>query len=174
MSPIRQGRVPASNEYWLLNLDAIESGTGQVTEYLYVHENELCSSIVQFDTENVLYSKLRPYLNKVVVSAQPGFATSELVPLKPNQEYVTREYLAYCLRSPKFVAHINGRTSGAKMPRARIADILAFDMPCPPLEQQNQVVNTLNAIVNLIDSYSALLKNYNNLAKPRFKWEVAA
>ena len=58
---------------WLLNLDMVEQQTGRVVEYNFVGEDGLNGSITQFDTENVLYSKLRPNLNKVVLPERNGF-----------------------------------------------------------------------------------------------------
>ena len=68
---------------WLLNLDMVESHTGEIINYTYVQKSSIGSSICSFNEEYILYSKLRPYLNKVVIPDKKGFATSELVPLKP-------------------------------------------------------------------------------------------
>ena len=90
-------------DVWLLNLDMIESQTGKIIDYLYVTKDEVGNSTCTFDTSNVLYSKLRPYLNKVVIPDRCGYATSELVPLQPVPSKLNREYLAYMLRSDEFV-----------------------------------------------------------------------
>ena len=75
---------------WLLNLDMVEQQTGRVVEYNFVGEDDLNGSITQFDTENVLYSKLRPNLNKVVLPERDGFCTSELLPLRPDARKLDR------------------------------------------------------------------------------------
>ena len=80
IAPIKQGVVLAEDKYWLLNLDMVESNTGKIIDYLYVPKEEIGASTVTFDTDNVLYSKLRPYLNKVVLPDRPGYATSEMLP----------------------------------------------------------------------------------------------
>ena len=92
---------------WLLNLDMVESQTGRILDYLIVSKSEIGNSTCAFDTSNVLYSKLRPYLNKVVIPDRCGFATSELVPLQPVKEKINREYLAFMLRSDEFVNTIS-------------------------------------------------------------------
>ena len=74
----------ASHQIWLLNLDMVEQQTGNIISYNYVENDDLNGSIIQFDTDNVLYSKLRPNLNKVVILKSSGFATSEMLPLKPD------------------------------------------------------------------------------------------
>lgn len=81
---IVQGDVPKANEYLLLNLDMVESNTGKVIDYVYCDESEIGNSTVWFDTRNVLYSKLRPYLNKVAIPEKAGYATSEMLPMRPN------------------------------------------------------------------------------------------
>ena len=123
---------------WLLNLDMVEAQTGRILDYLYVNEEEVGNSTCTFDTTNVLYSKLRPYLNKVVIPDRCGYATSELIPLKPNSMKLERAYLAFMLRSDEFVNMINEKVAGAKMPRVSMSDFREFDVPVPPMELQKQ------------------------------------
>ena len=123
---------------WLLNLDMVEAQTGRILDYLYVNEEEVGNSTCTFDTTNVLYSKLRPYLNKVVIPDRCGYATSELIPLKPNSMKLERTYLAFMLRSDEFVNMINEKVAGAKMPRVSMSDFREFDVPVPPMELQKR------------------------------------
>ena len=123
---------------WLLNLDMVEAQTGRIIDYLYVSEEEVGNSTCTFDTSNVLYSKLRPYLNKVVIPDRCGYATSEMIPLKPNPSKLERTYLAFMLRSDEFVNMINEKVAGAKMPRVSMGDFRGFDVPVPPIELQKQ------------------------------------
>lgn len=123
---------------WLLNLDMVEAQTGRIIDYLYVSEREVGNSTCSFDTSNVLYSKLRPYLNKVVIPDRCGYATSEMIPLKPNPMKLERTYLAFMLRSDEFVNMINEKVAGAKMPRVSMGDFREFDVPVPPIELQKQ------------------------------------
>ena len=88
------------DKFWLLNLDMVEQKTGNIIDYNYVGKDALNGSIIQFDTGCVLYSKLRPNLNKVVIPSQDGFATSEMLPLRPNTKMLAREYLTAFLRQP--------------------------------------------------------------------------
>ncbi len=67
---------------WGLNLDQIESGTGKILEKNMTTLSELGPSTYPFAAGTVLYSKLRPYLNKVIVAEDDGYATTELVPLR--------------------------------------------------------------------------------------------
>ena len=153
---------------WLLNLDAVEQQTGKVLEYNYVTESALDGSIVGFDTNNVLYSKLRPNLNKVVVPQFEGYATSEMLPLYPDTSKITREYLAFYLRSPAFVQWAISKTAGAKMPRLGTKELLSKDIPLPTLGEQNDIVMLFDRINALISLQKKQLQKLDDLAKSRF------
>lgn len=165
---MKQGIVPDSDQYWLLNLDAVESNTGNVLEYVYVDYSQIGASTVSFNQQNVLYSKLRPYLNKVVLPDRAGYATSEMLPLMPDEKVITREYLTFFLRSPHFVEYINGKTSGAKMPRANIADLKAVEIECPPINEQTRIVSKINSILTIIAYRKNELLRLDELIKARF------
>ena len=80
-------------KYWLLNLEEIEADSGRIILKKRIKYEDLPSSISYFDKNWILYSKLRPYLNKVVLSDEEGFCTSELIALRPNLEYLTDVFL---------------------------------------------------------------------------------
>ena len=136
-------------DIWLLNLDMVEAQTGRIIDYLFVNEDEIGSSTCTFDTSNVLYSKLRPYLNKVVLPDRCGYATSELIPLQPDSTKINREYLAFMLRSDEFVNMINEKVAGAKMPRVSMGDFRKFDVPIPPLDLQMQFTDFVHQVDKL-------------------------
>ena len=161
---------------WLLNLDMVESNTGNIIEYNYVNIEELGNSTCTFDTTNVLYSKLRPYLNKVVIPNEKGYATSEMIPLQPIKGILNRQYLTYMLRNKSFVDYISEKVSGAKMPRVIMNDFRNFDVPIPPIELQNQFVDFVNQIDKLKSEMETSLKeledNFNSLMQKAFKGEL--
>ena len=135
-----------NNKYWLLNLDLIESNTGTILDKYYADKKEIGNSTITFSENNVLYSKLRPYLNKVVLPDGNGYATSELIPFLPLEK-INKYYLAYALRSDSFVTLVNSKAGGAKMPRASMDFIRSFPLPVPPLSLQNEFAE----FVKLID-----------------------
>ena len=156
------------DKIWLLNLDMVEQQTGKIISYYYVNKNELNGSITQFDTENILYSKLRPNLNKVVVPDRNGFSTSELLPLKPNSKILCREYLALYLRSDSFVSWAISKTAGAKMPRLGTKALLDKEIPLPPLDEQRRIAATLDKVTDLISKRRQQLDKLDELVKARF------
>ena len=146
VAPICQYDGSFEESVWLLNLDMVESQTGRIINYNIVSKDEIGGSVCTFDENNVLYSKLRPYLNKVVIPDGKGYATSELVPLRPDPKIINRIYLAYLLRSNEFVEMIKEKVAGAKMPRVSMSDFREFNVPVPPLELQNQFASFVKEI----------------------------
>ena len=137
VAPTNSPKIKNNETVWLLNLDMIESQSGKVIDKLIVSKDKINASTCAFDENNVLYSKLRPYLNKVVLPDQVGYCTTELVPLKPGEE-LTREFLATLLRSDAFVSYINEKTAGAKMPRVSMNIFRQFECVIPPIALQQQ------------------------------------
>ena len=129
-----------SGSVWLLNLDMIESHSGQIIEKVYEDDSKMLS-VAPFDTGNVLYSKLRPYLNKVVVPDESGYATTELVPLRPNSEKLNRVFLSHLLRGDNFVNYANSIATGTKMPRMPLGDLRKFKCILPPMDMQLHFVD---------------------------------
>jgi len=140
VAPEQPSKKQMPGKVWLLNLDMIESNTGKVIEKVYeISDNTL--SVQPFDEDNVLFSKLRPYLNKVVVPDEYGLATTELVPLRPNQEVLNKVFLSYLLRSQQFVTFANKISGGTKMPRMPLAELRNFKCILPPMSEQLKFVS---------------------------------
>ncbi len=137
VAPSSAGLGDNSETVWLLNLDMVEAQTGRILDYLYVEKAQVGASTCAFDEGNVLYSKLRPYLNKVVVPTKKGYCTTELVPLRPNEK-LNRQFFAYLLQSEAFVSFINEKVAGAKMPRVSMSVFRDFECILPPIVLQNE------------------------------------
>lgn len=139
-------RICASDvrTYWLLNLDQIEAGTGRVLCKERVQEDRIGSSTHAFEAGTVLYSKLRPYLNKVVVADEAGYATTELVPIRCRPDIADPQYLAHFLRSPTFVSFASETVAGAKMPRMVMGAFWAYELPLPSLTEQRRIAAILD------------------------------
>jgi type I restriction enzyme S subunit len=159
---------PSGNDNWLLNLDAVQSNSGQVLFKKRVSKDELGGSVMAFTKDYVLYSKLRPYLNKVVLPDEDGFGTTELIPLLPDKTVLTREYLAYFLRSDPIVAKLSDSVSGTKMPRVSMNKFWEIRVPLPPIEIQKRFAE----FVNLVEKTKVLaykeISLVDELIKSRF------
>lgn len=170
VAPISQykGTIRPKNEkYWLLNLDMIESNSGKILDKVYVQKEEIGSSTITFNKNNVLWSKLRPYLNKVVMPMGEGYATSELIPLRPSKT-IDRTFLAYLLRSNWFVKQMNTSAEGARMPRASMKTFRELFIQYPALPEQQAIVLELDTLQSLITQYREQLNDYDKLAQSIF------
>ena len=154
--------------FWLLNLDMVEQQTGNIIEYNYVNKNQLNGSIIQFDSDTLLYSKLRPNLNKVVLPLKDGFATSEMLPIKVDSTQLSKEYLAFYLRSDSFVTWAVSKTAGAKMPRLGTKELLSKYIPLPTLAEQQRISQQFSKLDALISLRKQQLSKLDELVKSRF------
>ena len=149
VAPAKGDPVPDKGTVWSLGLDAVEAGTGMILRKDIAKADSLKSSNIGFSARHVLYSKLRPYLNKVVLPEEIGVCTTELLPLLPNQSELNRVYLCYLLRSDSFVSFISGHTNGAKMPRADMNTLNSFGVSIPPLALQQEFADFVSQVDKL-------------------------
>lgn len=153
---------------WLLNLDQIESNTGKVLNYEEVPFQGIGSSTIYFQKGTVLYSKLRPYLNKVVIADRNGFATSELVPIVCNEELIYPKYLAYFLRSESFLKFASNVVAGAKMPRMVMSEFWNYEIPLPPLSEQKRIAKILDKADELRQKRQQSIEKLDELLQATF------
>lgn len=159
-----------NGKYWLLNLDQIESNSGKILDFKFFNLEEIGNSTIIFDTKNVLYSKLRPYLNKVVIPQRTGYCSTELVPFRPLKGVINREYLAYSLRCPEFVKYINEKTGGAKMPRVKMDYLRNLMYPIPPFLLQQQFASQIEAIESMKRELEAQIADAQTLLDSRMDY----
>jgi len=116
---------------WVLDLEDIDGGAGKVVAMATFAERRSLSTKASFQKGDVLYGKLRPYLNKVVIADRPGFCTTEIIPLRPHKN-VAAGYLQLFLRSPHFLRYAAAKNYGMKMPRLGTQDLESAAFPLPP------------------------------------------
>ncbi len=126
-----------------VGLEHIESNSGRFIGSL--EPQEVKSSTFYFNQQHVLYGRLRPYLNKVMLPDFEGHCSTEIFPIKPNKQ-VAREFLFYWLIAGSTVKKIDATWTGARMPRANMNQVLEFDIAFPPLQAQQTIVCQLDAL----------------------------
>lgn len=140
VAPEYTPQIPEEEKYWWLNLDMIESNTGWLIEKVMAKPDEIGNSTSTFDNTMVLYSKLRPYLNKVIVPESYGYATTELVGMKPDEEILDKYFLFNLLRGDDFLRYANGLSAGGQMPRMPMKELRNFECILPPMDMQKRFV----------------------------------
>ena len=89
---------------WMLDLEDIEKDTSIVLQKIRKAERNSSSTKHLFHKDQVLYSKLRPYLNKVVLADEDGYCTSEILPLEFERN-ILPQYARYYLMAPAVKYH---------------------------------------------------------------------
>ncbi|MEX0812613.1 MAG: restriction endonuclease subunit S [Chitinophagales bacterium] len=126
-----------------VGLEHIESNSGKFLGSL--EPQEVKSSTFHFDEHHVLYGRLRPYLNKVLLPDFEGHCSTEIFPIKVQKE-ILREFLFYWLIASSTVKKINATWTGARMPRANMNQVLEFDFAFPSLKEQQTIVRQLDTL----------------------------
>lgn len=131
---------------WILDLEDIEKDSGKIITKKRMSEVKVKSDKHKFYRGNVLYSKLRPYLNKVIVADEDGFCTSEILAFDFSP--ILSEYVQAYLMSPFFVDYAMSGAYGVKMPRIGSDRGNNALMPLPPLEEQTRITLQLHQILS--------------------------
>ena len=139
------------SDSWILDLEDIEKGTARILRFYTFSQRNSQSTKHIFKKGDVLYSKLRPYLNKVVIAPQDGFCTSEILPLDFQGAYYN-SFAQKLLMSPYFLSTVNMLTYGVKMPRLGKDDAVQILLPLPPLAEQKRIVEKIEQIFRQADT----------------------
>ena len=141
-----------SDTDWILELEDIEKDSGQILYRLTKSERKINGVRHSFKKGDVLYSKLRTYLNKVLVAPNDGYCTTEIMPIKVGT--LSSEYICHVLRSQYFLDYTALCGYGVKMPRLSTTDAKNGLIPLPPLAEQKRIVNKIEEIFASLDEIS--------------------
>ena len=125
-------------DYPHIGIDSIEKGTGELKGYRTVREDGVISGKYIFTPQHIIYSKIRPNLNKVALPSFEGLCSADAYPILPNTMKCHRVFLAYVMRSNYYLEYILQFSSRTNLPKVNRKEIAGFHMPMPPLELQNQ------------------------------------
>lgn len=151
-SPVKAGAL--APDTWVLDMEDIEKSSGRLLQKLRFCDRPALSDKNSFTTGDVLYGKLRPYLNKVMVADENGVCTTEIIPFRCYGEYEPG-YFRLALSSPYFLDYVNARSYGMKMPRLGTDDARNAALPLPPLAEQARIVTRVEELMRLCDALEA-------------------
>lgn len=140
------------NDMWSLDLEDIEKDTGAILNKVCASDRKISGDKVIFEKGNILYSKLRPYLLKILIAPDDGICTPELVPFDIYGEIYNR-YIMWVLKAPHVNFAVNAVSYGVKMPRVGTETMVNLLVPLPPLEEQHRIVAKIEEILPYIDQY---------------------
>ena len=139
-----------SNE-WVLELEDIEKDSANIIQILKKHERCINGIRHKFTKGNILYSKLRTYLNKVLIAPKDGYCTTEVMAFNALGG-MSNEYICHVLRSSYFLDYTLQCGYGVKMPRLSTTDACNGLIPLPPLAEQQRIVDAIDKAFAKLDA----------------------
>ena len=154
---------------WILELEDIEKETANIIQRLSASERSVKGTRHKFSAGSILYSKLRTYLNKVLIAPSEGYCTTEIMPFD-TYGIISNEYICHVLRSPFFLDYTLQCGYGVKMPRLSTTDACNGMIPLPPLNEQIRIVEAIKywfVLIDIIESGKENLQETIKLAKSK-------
>ena len=160
----KKRKINASNadtQLWGLDLEDIEKG-GRLLNIKTVGERKAIGDKTVFNRGDILYSKLRPYLLKILVAPEGGICTPEIIPFTCYGN-ICKDYIVTFLKSPYVDDYINSATFGVKMPRVSTETMTSLLVPLPPLSEQFRIDTKAKELMPYIDEYGKAQDKLNKL-----------
>lgn len=142
-------------DMWSLDLEDIEKESGKIIKICKASERKISGDKIYFHKGQILYSKLRPYLKKILIAPANGVCSAEIVPFSLYGQN-NPNYVINFLKSPQVDFMINSVTYGVKMPRVGTETMVNLLLPLPPLNEQMRIVETIEKFEPLLAEYDKL------------------
>ena len=138
--------------------DSIESHSGELIKVETAESQGVRGPVYEFDGERLLYSKIRPYLNKLAVVDLKGYCSSDMYPLLLDKSKVNTTYLATYMLSREFNGGIRHYYERANIPKINRSQLFQVSIPVPALETQNSIVSEIEAERALVEANRELVE----------------
>ncbi|MFO0626511.1 MAG: restriction endonuclease subunit S [Polyangiales bacterium] len=134
----------------------IEAHTGRLLPCNSASEDGQTSPKFLFTAEDVLYSKIRPYLRKVALPESGGLCSADVYPLRPHRDLVLREYLAMMLLSDEAARHAKAGSARSGIPKVNRDHLFSWSVSIPPVESQRKVVSRIRETMERVEEIESL------------------
>ncbi|WP_295240175.1 restriction endonuclease subunit S [uncultured Brevundimonas sp.] len=142
------------HDFNYVGLEDIEAGTGRLFAPGTTPGRDIASAKTRFQAGDLLYGRLRPYLQKVIIAPSEGVAATELLVLRVH-EGVDSHFLQEIFLGPDHQERVSQLMSGARMPRIRADQLLDLQIALPSLEIQRAIVRGLSVLRHRLTSLRA-------------------
>ena len=129
-----------------IGIESIEKGTGEIIGYRTVKEDKVVSGKYLFTEQHIIYSKIRPNLNKVALPKCKGVCSADAYPILVKNDECHRVFLAYTMRSKIFLDYIIKLSNRTNLPKVNKKQVEGFICPVPPLDLQNRFADYVSSI----------------------------
>jgi len=136
----------AEEHTWILELEDIEKETSKVLQKVRYIDRKFQSSKNRFYKGDVIYGKLRPYLDKVIIADEDGFCTTEMIPFK-GYKFIKAEYLRLVMKSPYFIQYADESTHGMNLPRLGTDKARLAVLPMVCEQEQHRIVAKVDELM---------------------------
>lgn len=141
------------SEFMLAHYVGLENiSTGQLKISSNGDVSHLRSPKYKFNRGDLLYGKLRPYLDKVALADKDGVCSTDIIPIM--SENVNSRFLAYVLHSYSFLNFVESTISGTNHPRTNWDQMSNFKIKYPPLVEQQKIAEILSTVDSKLDLLS--------------------
>ncbi|MEP4989324.1 MAG: restriction endonuclease subunit S, partial [Paracoccaceae bacterium] len=151
-----------SGDTWVLELEDIEKDSSILLKTEIAKDRKFKSAKNGFPAGAVLYGKLRPYLDKVIIAKSSGVCTTEICPISFFAG-INAEYLRWYLKSPYFISYANGSTYGMNLPRLGTNAAREALFPLAPQNEQSRIVAKIDELMGLCDKFEQQQKKRRKL-----------
>jgi len=138
--------------------DSIESNSGRLLKTETAQSQRVNGPVYAFSGQRLLYSKIRPYLNKLTVVDMQGYCSSDMYPLVPDSSQIEIPYLATYMLSKAFNDGIRGHYERASIPKINRAQLFSTEIPLPDLATQRAIVAEIEAEQALVTANRELIR----------------
>ena len=157
-TPVKANTSDVTDNIWILDLEDIKAG-GELLTKTRANKKQFAGEKTVFKSGQVLYSKLRPYLKKILVEDEDGISTPELISFDVFGG-ILPQYIVYCLLDSFTNRAIEMRSYGIKMPRIDVGFMINLPVPIPPVSEQQYIIEKLKKAFTLIDEANNLQGEY--------------
>jgi len=177
ISPSKERLDPQTQGVPFVGLEHIEANTGR--NIGHADSSSVRSTKTRFSAGDVLYGRLRPYLNKVCVPGFSGICSTDILVFRRSRS-LDHRYLARFLLTSDFVRFASQNMSGVQHPRVSFQSIAKYRIPVAPLSEQHRIADMVEKLFTKMDfgfeslkKTKAQLKRYRqSLLKAAFEGKI--
>lgn len=148
-----------------ITLEHINSVTGDLADG-FEWEKRKSEEYYLFESGDVLFGKLRPYLRKYYQVDRQGCCGTDLMVLRPSPDVESR-FLYYFLHSEDFIQFTDANSHGVKMPRTSWTKVSSAHFRLPPIEEQKAIVEFIEKEIEKTDRLIEQKRNLISLIKEK-------